>query len=194
MSLRTPLRSRDSHGSVPSQSPSRLSKSYNTGAGGPQTPAANSVATDFASPPTAGNPIEPSPLAQSLPNHALAARGGKFEENFDAPSRQASRASYMPGDDGALLQRSTSRASTLQPASVTAPSRGGTLKKQASLRRKSSLKRSGSSKSLRAGSIKGIRADGTDKERFNDVFHTPVPTKGAPTEMLANRFAGMFMS
>lgn len=29
-----------------------------------------------------------------------------------------------------------------------------------------------------------------DEDSFNSVFHTPIPTTGNPTEVLANRFQG----
>lgn len=57
--------------------------------------------------------------------------------------------------------------------------------------RKSSLKRSGSRKSLKAGSIKGVStADRTEDREYNSAFYTPIPTHGTPTDVLANRFQG----
>ena len=107
---------------------------------------------------------------------------GRFNEEFDDPLA-----------DGDLPNRSTSRASshTLNQGGV---SRTGTLKKKNSLNRKSSLKRSGSRRSMAAGSIKGVavqqEGDLHSPTNFNSVFHTPVPTQGTPTDILANRFQG----
>ncbi|KAL9050793.1 MAG: hypothetical protein Q9162_006414 [Coniocarpon cinnabarinum] len=82
------------------------------------------------------------------------------------------------------LQRSTSTTST-KIGDQGALSRGGTLRKRQSLKKSGSLMRRGSRKSLRAGSIKGMR---DDEDSFNSVYHSPVPTSGNPTEVLANRF------
>jgi len=112
-------------------------------------------------------------------------RLGRFEEDFDARTRGPS----VLDDD--LHQRSSSRASTLNQG--TTPSRSGTLKKKGSVKRSGSLKRSGSRKSLHAGSIRGVTIDdhehGYDREQ--SIFYTPVPTKGSPTEILADRFQSM---
>ncbi|KAF2144719.1 uncharacterized protein K452DRAFT_306498 [Aplosporella prunicola CBS 121167] len=117
----------------------------------------------------------PAPAHASDPQHP-----GRFNEEFDDPV-----------GDGDLPNRSTSRASshTLNQGGV---SRSGTLKKKNSLNRKSSLKRSGSRRSMAAGSIKGVavqhEGDLHSPNNFNSVFHTPVPTQGTPTDILANRF------
>jgi hypothetical protein len=104
-------------------------------------------------------------------------RLGRFEEDFDARTRGSS---VVDGDE--RRQRSSSRGSTLNQG--TTPSRSGTLKK------KSSIKRSGSRKSMHAGSIRGVTIDDQERgyDREDSVFYTPVPTKGAPTEVLAERF------
>lgn len=79
----------------------------------------------------------------------------------------------------------TSTAST----AVGGVSRNNTLKKKSSFKRSSSVKRSGSKKSLRAGSLRSVqRGLDADDADFHSVFSTPVPTTGAPTEVLANRF------
>jgi hypothetical protein len=107
-------------------------------------------------------------------------RRGRFDEDFDARTRGSSVL------DGDVPQRSASRASrgstTLNQGST--PSRSGTLKK------KGSVKRSGSRKSMHAGSIRGVTIDDQERgyEREESVFYTPVPTKGTPTEILADRF------
>ena len=113
-------------------------------------------------------------------------RRGRFEEDFDARTRGSSVI------DGDAPQRSASRASrgstTLNQGST--PSRSGTLKKKGSVKRNASLKRSGSRRSMHAGSIRGVTIDDQERgyEREESVFYTPVPTKGSPTEILADRF------
>lgn len=165
--------SHDRYSPIPTPNEAHLSKGY----GAPPT-----EATDFA--PHSGNPIESSPLSQSLQqqqhhHHHL----GNFHEDFDASQRGSS---IVDGD----IHRSASSASAHQGGSL---SRNSTLKKKGSLSRKSSLKRSGSRKSLRAGSIKGVNIhdEGVDPPHHNSVFYTPIPTSGAPTDILANRFQGI---
>ncbi|KAI9729088.1 MAG: hypothetical protein M1828_000173 [Chrysothrix sp. TS-e1954] len=82
------------------------------------------------------------------------------------------------------IGRSMSTSSTKIPDGITA-SKGGTLKKKGSLRKRDSLRRSNSKRSVTAGSIKGTMED---DEEYNSVYHTPVPTSGNPTDVLANRF------
>lgn len=53
------------------------------------------------------------------------------------------------------------------------------------------MRRSGSKKSMRAGSVRSLDrerygADGVDD--INSAFAVPIPTDGNPTEALANRF------
>jgi hypothetical protein len=116
-------------------------------------------------------------------------RVGRFEGSFDAPTRGHSVL------DGELPQRSASRASrgstTLNQGST--PSRSGTLKKKSSVKRSGSMKRSGSRRSMHAGSIRGVTIDDQEGgyDREDSVFYTPVPTKGSPTEVLAERFQSM---
>ncbi|KAL6709584.1 phosphatidylinositol 4,5-bisphosphate-binding protein [Coniothyrium glycines] len=110
-------------------------------------------------------------------------RLGRFEENFDARTRGSS---VVHGD---LPQRSSSRASSTLNQGA-APSRSGTLKKKGSVKRSASLKRSGSRRSMHAGSIRGVPIDDQERgyDRQDSVFYTPVPTKGSPTDVLADRF------
>ena len=111
-------------------------------------------------------------------------RLGRFDEDFDARTRGSSIL------DGDAPQRSASRASRTSTLNQgTTPSRSGTLKKKASIKRSGSLKRSGSRKSSR-GSIRGVPTDGAEHgyDREDSVFYTPVPTKGSPTDILADRF------
>jgi hypothetical protein len=127
-----------------------------------------------------------SDFATSPPNtHYDRSRLGRFEEDFDAPTRGTSVI------DGDTHQRSSSRSSTLNQG--VAPSRSGTLKKKGSVKRTGSLKRSGSRKSIHAGSIRGVTLDDQERgyDRGDSVFYTPVPTKGSPTEILAERFQSM---
>lgn len=114
-------------------------------------------------------------------------RHGKFAEDFDAHTRGSS---VVDGE----LQRSSSRASTLNQG--TTPSRSGTLKKKGSVKRSGSLKRSGSRRSMHAGSIRGVTIEDQERgyDREDSVFYTPVPTKGSPTEVLADRFQSMCAS
>lgn len=110
-------------------------------------------------------------------------------ENVDAEHINPDNGSVENGgiDNGTAtgLERTSSRASTAVPA--TTPSRSGTLKKGPSIARTFSMKRSGSKRSIKAGSIKGIEPT-DDTLDYNSVFHTPIPTTGAPTDVLANRF------
>ncbi|KZM22678.1 hypothetical protein ST47_g6240 [Ascochyta rabiei] len=120
------------------------------------------------------------------------ARPGRFEEDFDARTRGSSVI-----DGGHVPQRSASRgsraSSTLRDSTLSqgaTPSRSGTLKKKGSVKRSGSLKRSGSRKSIHAGSIRGVTIDDQEHgyDREESVFYTPVPTKGSPTDILADRF------
>lgn len=129
-------------------------------------------ATDLAQ----GNPVESSPLAQSLGQRS------HLHDDADGSIQGSSTA-----EENAILKRSTSNASTAVYNST--PSRSGTLRKKGSVRRTGSLslRRSSSRRSLRAGSIKGLVFDNEEHD-FNDAFYTPVPTSGSPTEILADRF------
>ena len=129
----------------------------------------NPSAADFAQ----GNPEPSSPLAQSM-STAPNANAGTFSD------------SSVAGEDGAAGgDRTTSTATTAVQAS--APARSNTLKKRGSMRRTNSLKRSNSKRSLQAGSIAGHGGVESNQE-YNSAFSTPIPTQGAPTEILANRF------
>ncbi|EEP80639.1 conserved hypothetical protein [Uncinocarpus reesii 1704] len=92
----------------------------------------------------------------------------------------------IPGD----AARSESQVSLSQQ---TLPSRSGTLKKKASLSKKGSLRRGGSKRSSRAGSVRSLKLGEKEKysageDEMNSAFYIPIPTKGTPTEILANRF------
>lgn len=90
--------------------------------------------------------------------------------------------------DGAM-ERSNS---VMSQGDTLIPSRGGTLKKKASIKRGSSLRRSSSRRSSRAGSVRSLalQAPG-DVDEMHSAFFSPVPTTGNPTDILSNRFQGM---
>jgi hypothetical protein len=163
------------YGNLPNPNDVHHDRGYGNGSG----------VADFAT----GNPSASmtSPLGQSMGGQQ--GFGGQFHEDFDAASRPNTGVS---GTQGAGIDRSASSASTaVANNNQGIPSRNNTLKKKSSMRRTTgatgSLKRSGSRKSLAAGSIKSVPG-GNETEDFNSVFHTPVPTHGSPTDILANRF------
>lgn len=141
--------------------------------------------TDFAQ----GAPDTVSPLSQS----AQQTQPAKFSEDFDAYQQEHST---VGGDSGDLRRAD----STMSQSHTLTPSRGGTLKKKRSLSRKGSVKRSGSRKDSRPGSVRNLGLsdqedyDGGHGSEMNSAFFTPVPTTGAPTEILANRFQGTFVT
>lgn len=117
----------------------------------------------------------------------------------DSPLARKNPDGPIQGGDAANIEsgrrtigRTASSSSTqVDPAQAGAPSRNGTLKRNTSLRKRASINRSMSKRSLRAGSMRGYGND-EDDESFNNVFHTPIPTQGNPTEVLANRFNGTY--
>ncbi|KAK8162937.1 hypothetical protein IWX90DRAFT_436717 [Phyllosticta citrichinensis] len=147
--------------------PDRLSRGHRLSPTGPDSAAAT----------------ETSPLSQSLTPHRLPGPG-RFNEEFDASQRGSS---ILDGDG---IHRSASRASQRSSGAAGGVSRSGTLKKKNSVSRRTSVRRSGSRRSMHAGSIKGIAVqdDSKSPDSFNNVFYTPVPTSGTPTDILANRF------
>lgn len=83
----------------------------------------------------------------------------------------------------------------VSPAPHGTPERASTLKKKASLSKKGSLRRGGSKRSSRAGSVRSLKLGekekyGMGENEMTSAFYVPIPTKGAPTETLANRFQG----
>lgn len=153
--------------------------------------------------PAAGRPIESSPLAQSFHQAGMSELDAPDERGFSvnpSHSRHPSTARKQSRNrlsqqqpllqdeqDGADLQRTLSYGSSKSGTATGGVSRSNTLKKSKSVSRKTSFKRSGSRKSVAAGSIKTMTGAGGDKE-YNSVFHTPIPTAGTPMEILANRF------
>ncbi|KAI9882379.1 MAG: hypothetical protein M1823_005877 [Watsoniomyces obsoletus] len=157
------------YGSVPAPSdPEHLQRGY----GGSN----NAAETAPVMGATMGRPTDTSPLTQSV-------------ERRDMQPVEMSGGSRAPAPNGDAegLMRANSSATEL-------PSRGGTLKKKGSLSRKSSMKRSDSRKSTRTESVKSLMLGHSEKlvvgdeDNMNNVYFTPVPTSGTPTEVLANRF------
>ena len=130
-----------------------------------------------------GPHMDSSPLAQSLSKHE---DSYGLSQNEDAVFDEGHR--NMTGGE---LRRSNSQVSQSQPLM---PSKGGTLKKKASLRRSGSIKRSSSRRSSRAGSVRSLALGEKEKygegEEFNSAFYKPIPTTGSPTDVLATRFQG----
>lgn len=183
-SSRTALRHRSTamaalspNAGVPSPSQAQLDRGYGPASLSRSHVVPNSVATDFGAAPA--NPQEISPLSQSVAQQ----NSGKFNEEWEASVRGSSII------DGNNMQRSSS---VMSQGDTLIPSRGGTLKKKASMRRTGSLKRSSSRRSSRAGSVRSLALQpGQDIDEMHSAFFSPVPTTGNPTEILANRFQGM---
>jgi hypothetical protein len=164
----------DTYHPVPAPTDNHVNRGY--GASALQPSHLTTDANDFA--PVAGYPTDSSPVAQSMSAQRPSSAFGRHE-GLD----QDDRGSTIQQLEGAGLHR------TASSASGGLPSRSNTLKKKSSLSRRSSLKRSGSRRSLHAGSLKGVAIDDKrEPDQMNSVFYTPVPTTGAPTDILANRF------
>ena len=162
------------YGHVPTPNDAHFDRGYGNG---------NSGVSDFAT----GNPSATltSPLGQSMGQQSFA---GQFHEDFDASRPN----SAVDPQHAAGINRSASSASTaVAYGQQGVPSRNNTLKKKSSMRRATgatgSIKRSSSRRSVAAGSIRSV-AGGNETEDFHSAFHTPVPTQGSPTDVLANRF------
>jgi hypothetical protein len=149
-----------------------LERGYSSSSRSPYVAGASAVA-DFGS--TPGRPLDSSPLSQIATQQQ-----GHFNEEWEASQRGSSIV------EGPGMQRSNSATSQ---GETLIPSRGGTLKKKASLRRGNSLKRSGSRRSSRAGSVRSLALE-PEGDEMRSAFYSPVPTTGNPTEILANRFSG----
>lgn len=157
----------------------------------PQTPASGAYAS--------AAPVNELDRTQSRLSYAGSAGPGAagLEQSTGAPRPTSALSQnadlhddvHLSGPDrSSTLQRSNSQMSQ----SATPISRGGTLKKKASLRG-GSLKRSGSRKSSYAGSVRSMKLGEKEKyesEESNSAFYCPVPTSGNPTELLATRFQG----
>lgn len=136
-----------------------------------------SAVTDFGSSDT---PTHPSPLAQ---------QSGRFNEEWDASQRGSS---IIDSSDN--MQRANS---VMSQGDTLIPSRGGTLKKKASVKRGASVKRSSSRRNSLAGSMRSMALqpwEGLEQDEMNSAFFSPVPTSGNPTEQLSIRFQGMSLT
>ncbi|RVX66148.1 hypothetical protein B0A52_09877 [Exophiala mesophila] len=145
------------------------------------------------------NSIKPSSRAPSFSGTQPIDTISREEQPQNAVHQQPSLLSHSNYDedlprstlneDAPELPRSNSQLSNSHSA---LPSRGGTLKKKASLHKSSSLKRTASKRSSYAGSVRSLQLGEKEKygetEETNSVFYCPVPTSGNPTELLANRF------
>lgn len=147
---------------------------------------------------TQSNTLANSHISQLDSNTVLAAPvatrpNGRFTEEWEASQRGSSVI------DGASPASNMRRANSYS-GSITSNvigdgaislSRGNTLKKKPSLRRGGSLKRSGSRRSMKAGSVRSLALQPTtDQDEIHSAFYCPVPTSGSPTDVLANRFQG----
>ncbi|KAH8661363.1 hypothetical protein BGZ60DRAFT_381241 [Tricladium varicosporioides] len=160
----------NTHVAIPPPSQAQLDRGYGASSTSRNQIDITTSAADFGS--TPGHPTELSPLA-------VQQSSGRFNEEWDASQRGSSIA------DG-LMQRSNS---IMSQGETLTPSRGGTLKKKASLRRQGSLKRSSSRRSSRAGSVRSLALQpGGEVDEAHSAFYSPVPTSGNPTEILATRF------
>lgn len=150
--------------------PNKLPRSVQEHLGhGPSTKATSDESTLTTSQPA----MSPSHLSRAGNNR------GRFNEEFDASQRGSS---IVDGN----MHRSSS---VMSQGESIVPSRSGTLKKRASVKRSGSLKRVGSRRSSRAGSVRSLALHpGAAEDEENSAFHTPVPIAGNPTEVLANRF------
>ncbi|KAJ9314865.1 hypothetical protein DTO271D3_4865 [Paecilomyces variotii] len=179
MAARPDIPAQDGYGSVPHPTdPTQLSKGYGVGSG--SRPASYVASSDYNA---AHGALEPSHLAHPTRFHE------ELDNNNDDYNQRNS--TVMDGSSAGGLHRSDSHSSHAQSVSL---SRGGTLRKKGSLSKRASLRRSGSRKSLRAGSVRSLHLG--DKEKYgvdgadnmNSPFFVPIPTNGSPTDVLANRF------
>lgn len=118
---------------------------------------------------------------------------GRFTEDWDA-SQRGSSIIDGPGAKVSNMQRAPSVTSYAAGDDQSLPVRGNTLRKKTSLRRGGgSMRRSSSRRSTRAGSVKSlVLQSASDPNEGHSAFFCPVPTTGAPTEVLSERFQGEF--
>lgn len=114
----------------------------------------------------------------------------RFTEDWDGTQRGTSILDGHRPRSADMSQRRSSFASGAPEEA--ALSRGNTLlRKKASMRRSGSLGRSGSRRSVRAGSVKSLALQtGPETDDGRSAFYCPVPTGGNPTDALAARFQG----
>jgi hypothetical protein len=171
------MASLNANSAIPHPSQQQLERGYGASSTARSNIVPASVVTDFGA--TPGHPVDASPLSQPATQ-----QNGRFNEEWDASQRGSS---IIDGP----MQRSNS---VMSQGDTLIPSRGGTLKKKASLRRAGSLKRSSSRRSSRAGSVRSLAFQTpADIDEMHSVFFSPVPTSGNPTEILANRFQGIYI-
>lgn len=162
---------------IPHPTQNHVDRGYGASTPGQSQLLGASAVTDYGS--LSGNPIDSSPLSQSM---AQQNTYGKFNEEWDASQRGSSVI------DGGIHRSN----SGMSQGETLTPSRGGTLKKKASLKRGNSLKKSSSRRSSRAGSVRSLALQSSnDNDEMHSAFFSPVPFNGNPTETLANRFQGM---
>ncbi|KAI0517716.1 hypothetical protein F5B22DRAFT_96124 [Xylaria bambusicola] len=160
---------------------------------------------------TLSNTMANAHIASSVPtdNHQYPSRQPRFNEEWDSSVRGSSvidgpsalhhqrlqqqqrQRSQSPNVHRANSISSRSEMITGDSASThgISLSRGNTLKKKNSMRRSASLKRSGSRRSMKAGSVRSLALQSShEPDEIHSVFYCPVPTSGAPTELLAQRF------
>ncbi|KAF2972054.1 hypothetical protein GQX73_g1542 [Xylaria multiplex] len=158
---------------------------------------------------TLSNTLANAHIASPTPtdNLQIPSRQPKFNEEWDASVRGSSivdgastaqhsyhqqrQRSQSPNVHRANSVSSRSEMITSDNASAhgISLSRGNTLKKKNSLRRSASLKRSGSRRSMKAGSVRSLALQSShEPDEIHSAFYCPVPTSGAPTEVLAQRF------
>lgn len=156
--------------------------------------AANTIANSQLASPAAAEPgishLETQQQQQAQQPSSL--RPTKFTEEWDASVRGSS---IIDGGNSHNMQRSNSFSGSAagDGESIKLPSRGNTLKKKASLRRSGSrsgaLSRSGSRRSMKAGSVRSLALQSSsDPDESHSAFYCPVPTQGNPTDVLASRF------
>ncbi|KAI1810807.1 hypothetical protein GGS20DRAFT_565783 [Poronia punctata] len=118
-------------------------------------------------------------------------RGSSIVDVSHHQQRQRSQSPNVPNIQRAHSISSRSEVTTGDGTSAHGISlaRGNTLKKKNSLRRNASLKRSSSRRSMKAGSVKSLALQSShEPDEVHSVFYCPVPTSGAPTDVLAQRF------
>ena len=115
-------------------------------------------------------------------------------DQFNEEEPEESQRPGSSGVEGGAAPDLIRSESQMSQSQTQVQSRGGTLKKKASMKRIGSFKRSNSKRSSHAGSVKsmtlGEKEKYGDNEEMKSVFYTPIPTSGNPTELLSNRFQG----
>jgi len=124
--------------------------------------------------------------ASRLQQGTSQAANGRFTEEWEATQRGSSIIDGPSRHNS--MHRSNSFVSNGGNDDIL-PTRSNTLKKKPSMRRSTSLKRSGSRRSMKAGSVMSLALQSTsDPDEAHSAFHCPVPTSANPTDVLANRF------